>query len=108
MLGRGELVQLNPEEESLFVRHAYIASSRIKDGGPPSEDRIDVLKGMLPDLVSILTKIRPEEAFEILGRYKDNPMFRKDIEIILTPNGKEWLEKWLASMREHASTKGDP
>jgi hypothetical protein len=102
------LAQLNREEESLLVRHAYIASSRIRDGGPPSEDRIDVLKGMLPDLVSILTKIRPEEAFEILGRYKDNPMFRKDIEIILTPNGKEWLEKWLASMREHASTKGDP
>jgi len=101
-------VQLNQEEESLLLRHAYLASSRIKDGTPPSEDKINVLRDMFPDLVSILTKIRPEEAFEILGRYKDHPIFRKDIGIILTPNGKEWLEKWLASMREHASAKGDP
>jgi hypothetical protein len=99
---------LNQEEEFLFVRHAYIASGRIKAGGPPSEDRIDVLRGMLPDLVSILTKIQPEEAFEMLGRYRDHPIFHKDIEIILTPNGKEWLEKWLTSIREHASTKQNP
>lgn len=101
-------MQLNQEEESLLVRHAYLASSRIKDGSPPSEDRIDVLRDMFPGLVSILTKIRPEEALEILERYKDHPIFHKDIEIILTANGKEWLEKWLASMREHASAKGNP
>ena len=96
-------MQLNPEEESLFIRHAYLASSRIKDGSPTSEDKIDVLKGMLPDLVSILTKIQPEEAFEIFGRYKDHPIFRKDIEVILTPNGKEWLEKCPARRKRKAS-----
>ena len=101
-------MQLDQKEETLLVRHAYLASSGIKDGGPPSEDRIDKLKEMFPGLLSILTKIRPEEAFEILGKYRDHPIFHKDIEIILTPNGKEWLEKWLASMREHASAKGDP
>jgi len=101
-------VQLNQEEETLLVRHAYLASSRIKDGSPPSEDKINVLRDMFPDLVSILTKIRPEEAFEILGRYKDHPIFRKDIEIILTPNGKEWMEKGLELMREHASANRNP
>ena len=104
----GESVQLNLEEETLLVRHAYLASSGIKDGGPPSEDRIDKLKEMFPGLLSILTKIRPEEAFEIFGRYRDHPIFRKDIEIILTPNGKEWMEKGLELMREHASANRNP
>ena len=97
----GESVQLNLEEETLLVRHAYLASSGIKDGGPPSEDRIDKLKEMFPGLLSILTKIRPEEAFEIFGRYRDHPIFRKDIEIILTPNGKEWMTRELKMIREH-------
>jgi len=94
-------VQLDQEEETLLVRHAYLASSRIKDGSPPSEDKINVLRDMFPDLVSILTKIQPEEAFEIFGRYKDHPIFRKDIEIILTPNGKEWMTRELKMIREH-------
>jgi len=101
-------VQLNQGEESLLVRHAYLASSRIKDGSPPSEDKINVLRDMFPDLVSILTKIQPEEAFEILGKYKDHPIFHKDIEIILTPKGKEWVEKGLGLMREHASANRNP
>ena len=95
------MVQLDQEEETLLVRHAYLASSRIRDGSPPSEDRIDKLKEMFPDLLSILMKIQSEEAFEIFGRYKDHPIFRKDIEIILTPNGKEWMTRELKMIREH-------
>jgi len=94
-------VQLNQEEELLLIRHVHLASSRINDGRPPSEDKIDSLRRLFPDLVSILTKIQPEEAFEIFGRYKDHSIFRKDIGVILTPNGKEWIEKGLGMIGKY-------
>lgn len=86
----------------------HLASNRIADGRQPSEDKVDSLMRLFPDLVSVLKKIQPEEAFEILGRYKDHPIFRKDIEIILTPKGKEWVEKGLGLIREHTSANRNP
>lgn len=104
----GESAQLNKEEELLIIRHVHLASSRIEDGRPPSEDKLGSFSRMFPDLVSVLTKIQPEEAFDVFGRYKDHPIFRKDIGIILTPKGKEWVEKGLGLMREHTSANRNP
>lgn len=77
-------------------------SERVKNGRQLTEENVRIVKSLFPDLYSILARIQPEEAFEIFERYKDHPFFCKDMEIVLTPNGKECVARELEMIREHA------
>jgi hypothetical protein len=99
--GRGT-IPLTHEEESLFVRHTHLVSERIKNDRQLTEDNLRTIKSLFPDVYSVLTKIQPEEAFSIFERYKDHPFFCKDVEILLSPKGRECVARELEMIKEHA------
>ena len=82
-------------------------SERVKSDKQLTEDNLRIIKNLFPDVYSILARIRPEEAFEIFERYKDHPFFCKDMEIVLTPKGKECVTRELEMIRKHASANKD-
>jgi hypothetical protein len=78
-------------------------SDRVKNGRQLTEENVRIGKSLFPDLYPILARIQPEEAFEIFERYRDHPFFCKDMEIVLTPTGKECVARDLEMIREHAN-----
>jgi len=96
------MAALTQEEESLFIRHVHLVSERVKNDKQLTEENPRIIKSLFPDLYSILARIQPEEAFEIFERYKDHPFFCKDMEIVLTPKGKECVTNELKMIKEHA------
>jgi len=101
-------ISLTQEDESLFIRHAHLVSERIKSDRQLTEDNLRMIKSLFPDLYSILARIRPEEAFEIFKRYKDHPFFCNDMEVVLSPKGKECVERELEMIRQHAKEGLNP
>ena len=103
--GRGELAQLNQEEELLFVRHIHLISDRVKNDRQLTVENLHFLRTCLPDLYCILEKITPEEAYEVFDKYKDHPFYSKDIEILWTPKGREIAVNELKMIKENAGLK---
>jgi hypothetical protein len=99
------MVSLTQEEETTFVRHMHLVSERIKSNRQLTEDNLRIIKNLFPDLFSILTKIQPEEAFEIFEKYKDHSFFCVDMAIVLSPKGKECVANELKKIREYAGSE---
>jgi len=99
------MLVLTQSEELLFVRHVHLISERIKSDKPLTEDLLLFIKKLYPELFSILTRIQPEEAFIIFEKYKGHPFYRADMEIVLSPKGKEIVIRELEIIRAHSAAE---
>jgi hypothetical protein len=95
------MLLLTQAEELLFIRRVHLVSERVKKDRQLTEDNLRLIKNLFPEVYSILTRIQPDEAFRIFEKYKDHPFYQADIEIVLSPKGKEMVTRELEMIREH-------
>ena len=98
---------LSPEEELVLVRHVHLLSERIRTDKELTSDRLHFIKDVFPDLYSILAKLQPDETIKIFEKYRDHPFFKTDMEIALSPKGKEWVAKEVELFRAHSKSAAE-
>ncbi len=94
-------IPLSREEELVFIRHVHLIAERIQNGNPLKPDGIHFIKTYFPDLYAILSRISEADALEVLEKFKSHPFYRKDIEMVLSPKGKEIASSELKLFREN-------
>ena len=94
-------MSLTQEEEHMLLKNAHFVTDRMRADKPIAESHIRVFRQLFPDLYSLLMKVRPEEAFEIYEKYKDHQVYHEEMEILLTPKGREWVTNELKMIKEY-------
>jgi len=86
----------------MLIKNAHFVTDRMKADKTIAESHIRVFKQLFPDLYNLLRKVRPEEAFEVYERYKDHEVYRAEMELLLSPKGREWVATELRMIKEHS------
>ncbi len=102
-------MMLTHEEELLFIRHIHLVAERVKNDRDLTEDNIRMIRDLFPELLSILSRLTTEEAYDVFAKYKDQEFFGADIEALLTPKGRVRVANELRLIKEfsqkHSSKK---
>ncbi|MDH4123465.1 MAG: hypothetical protein OEV21_05235 [Thermoplasmata archaeon] len=88
--------------EMILIRHVHLGAEKIKEGKEPTETGVKVIKAIFPDLYQALINFTFEEAIDILNRHKENSLIKDDIEIILSPEGIEYVKKGLEFIKKYS------
>ena len=65
-----------------------------------TERDFETLKRLYPEQYEFAESITFEELIEINTRYRDSAMYRKQIEILLSPQGIQWLSENFKKLKE--------
>lgn len=85
----------------MLIKNAHFVTERMKSDKSMAESHVRVFKQLFPDLFSLLSRVQPEEVFEIYEKYKEHEVFRLEMETISSPMGREWIANELRMMREY-------
>jgi len=73
----------------MLIKNTRFVADRMKADKPIAECHIRVFKQLPPGIYSLLKKVQLEETFEVYEKYKDHEVYRTEMELLLSPKGKE-------------------
>jgi len=95
----GRMVLKDSDREILLVRNIHLIAKSVSENRTLSDSGVIAIKENIPELYNVLRSITFKEAIEALSKYRDHPLYRNNIYIALSPEGRQWMENGLSFIR---------
>lgn len=99
-------IELDEEKQKNLVRALTLLSLAvewIEKEFEFSDNDLNRFRNIFPDEYELLKNLTFEELIEINSRHRDNPIYREQIDVVLSENGRKWLNRTLLKVHEFSA-----
>ena len=103
------IIMTDDEEGKRFVLYTVtFAVQYIRGNRDLSEKNIRSYFNMAPEFFRFMRKASYEEVIDLLEQYRKGTFYSRDIEILLSPEGRRWLERNIPIIKNAAAEMDGP